>query len=205
MTLTDRCWETDFLLYPTDICLSPPVCSWMDQIGEDVSQMLDWLLTTTLSYTATESLTFSGNVSVYLKNKSNTFGIRIPYRRILMWQKMYAASKTDVFSSLLWFSMFKAIIRNALDGKLSKLHCRDLYRWKPILIQYIPTLPVTKWVLNHLIKAVPLDFLNEGTLPSGGILKRTRCISNYPGGTVCALEPHNLRHLASVFQIISLN
>ena len=45
MTLTDRCWKTDFLLYPTDICLSPPVCSCMDQIVEDVSQMLDCLLT----------------------------------------------------------------------------------------------------------------------------------------------------------------
>lgn len=40
MTLTDRCWKTDFLLSPADICLSPRVCSCTDQIVKDGSQML---------------------------------------------------------------------------------------------------------------------------------------------------------------------
>ena len=152
MTLTDRCWKTDFLLYPTDVCLSPPVCSCMDQVV-DASQMLDCLLTRP-SYPTLWLIhwrflaTYTGSL-----NKYHIFGVRTPYHRTLKSQRL-CKQQTDMHVALfclfcIWcFNMQKAIMKI-----LNILHCRDAWNArKPILIHHIPNLHVTKWVLNHLTK-----------------------------------------------------
>lgn len=108
MTLTAGCWKTDFLLYPTDICLSPHVCSCTDQVVEDVSQMLDCLLTR-LSYPTLQLIRWLFlAMHPHFKNKSHTFGIRIPYDRTLLSQSLHKKQNRNACFSITFSCVWRS-------------------------------------------------------------------------------------------------
>lgn len=125
MTLTDRCWKTDFPLYPKDICLSPRVCSCMDQIVEDVCQMLT---TYQLPNSASDFLWLP------IKNKSHTFSIRIHHYRTL---RSWSLCQKQTYASVLHFSVLKitAWHSNLSDDRASIHIHKILYKFPTYRLQ----------------------------------------------------------------------